>query len=343
MNMPRTFIFFSLLCLTTCKSYGQIQKQLRGDTTFWYSFESKKFEKLKLPELISSTDKFHFRFWADGQAVDIWTVDGVTFRGMVTSYTSSYQENVSTKKPEKDPQTFSKQVDLDTTTARKAFNLTRQIEAIPTDKLIKNWVQGLDGIEYVIETSTPAIYSFKTYWTPSVQDFSLAEAKKIKSFVKNLDSLLDLGHKYHQFFATLKPGNYYTGDGTMVAMKLTAEQNEYSKRTKPYRDYLESVRDTLNHYLSDTLTKIFARYGDIKCYDDFVLKFSRGNRLIKITTKEKLTDEEDRREFRACKKKIEAAFEQIKIDFVHSQVTYWKELDYSEGQVSILEHNTVDF
>jgi hypothetical protein len=331
----KNLILAFLLFFTAFYCHAQKAKVLSGDTTFWGKLQDEKCGKLKLQNLISSTDNFHFRFWTDEQAMDIWTTDGITFNGMVTSYTNSYSYNEK-KKVQKPSQTYSKQIYLDTAISRKAFDLTKHIAKIPTDKLINGWTQGFDGLEYVFETSTPTTYSFRTYWTPTSQDSSLAEAKMVQAFVNDLDSLLGLGHKYSAFFATLKPGPYI-GDGPMITTKLTAKQAKYSKETKPYRDYLDSVKDTLNHYLRDTLTKIFARYGGLKCYDEFFLKFSKNNRLIKITTNSKFTDREDKKDFLSCKKKIAAAFKLINIDFVHSQVAYQKELTFSEGKINVFQ------
>ena len=337
-NMARTFLICCcLLCFLASCCSGQSSKVLSGDTTFWYKLQNEKCEKLKLPQLISSSDNFHFRFWTDQQSVDIWTSDGITFNGLVTSYINSYVENDKKKPSKKTSETFLKQVSLDTAEARKAFYLTKHIAAIPTDKSIKGWVQGFDGTEYLIETSTLSTYNIRAYWTPTAQDSSLAEAKKIRSFIKDLDSLLGLPRKYNEFFATLKPGPY-TG-GSMLITKLTKKQSEYFKRTKPYRDYLESVRDTLNHYLSDTLTKTFAKYGALQCYDEFFLKFSRNNRLLKITTNSEFTDREDKKQYRDCKKKIAAAFKLIRIDFVHSQVAYWRELTFWDGKVDVFDNS----
>ena len=329
------------LCFIVLNCFGQHTKALSGDTTFWYKLQLEKCEELKLPQLIPSTDNFHFRFWTDDQSVDIWTTDGKTFGGLVTSYLKLYQENNLKKSSKKQAGIFVQQVSLDTAVARKAFYLTKHISAIPSDKFIRGWVQGFDGIEYIIETSTPTTYGFRTYWTPSAQDSSLTEVKTMLSFVKDLDSLLRLGNKFNHFFSTLKPGPY-SYDGPMVMVKLTKKQNEYYKRTKPFRDYLASVRDTLNHYLSDTLTKILTNYDGLKCYDEFFLKFSRDNRLLKIATNSELTDREDKKEYHDCKRKITSAFNHISINFVHSKVAYWKELRYSEGKIMVFDTATGD-
>lgn len=330
----RTLTLTYLLFIFTTYIYGQKVKVLSGDTAFWYKLQHQKMEILGLKQLSESSDSFRFRFWTDKQVVDIWTTSGLNYDAIVTSYTNSYEPYDDEKKKKKSPVNYQSQFRIDTSIARKAFELTKSIDIIPTDKFIKNWKQGFDGIEYIVEVTTPSTYSFKTYWTPTVQDSSLIEAKMIQKFVIDLDSLLEMHHKYWNFFANLKPGSYYDG-GSMVRIKLTPKQIAYYKKTKPFRDYLDSISDTLNHYLSDTLTKIFSTLGQPKCYDQFLLKFSPKNKLLKITTNSKFSDKEDKRAFIKCKKMIREAFKNIRVDFVHSKVGYWKELSFWDGKVSI--------
>ncbi len=329
-----THILTYIFCLFASCSFAQKNKMLCGDTAFWYKLQYEKDEKLKLPHLIESTDSFHFRFRTDKQIVEIWTSDGIKFGGLITNYINSYEFYDEEKKKKKTSRLFSNQTDLDTVQARNVFSLTKVISEIPTDKSIKGWGQGFDGVEYIFEVVNPLDYCFKTYWTPRAQDSSLIEAKMIQTFVNKLDTLLQLNQRFKDFFSTLEPGSYI-GGGPMITVKLTPKQIEYFQKIQPYTDYMNSVKDTLNNYLSDTLTKLFATYGKLDCYDEFFLKFSRANKLVKITTNSELTDKEDKRKFAACKQKIWDIFKKIKIDFVHSQVDYIKELNFWEGEVTI--------
>lgn len=313
--------------------YGQ-KKTLTGDTVFWAGARYQDGTKVGVDSLIQSTEKFHFRFWKDQQIVDIWTQDGIVYRGFVISYTRLYQ-SYNSKKQQQNPEKFYfSRVDLDPQEAKKAYELIKAVDTIPTDKFIKGWAQGFDGVEYNLETSTPRTYDFRNYWTPTTQKKSVTEAWKIQAFINNIDTLLALRHKLKDFFDGLKPGSY-VGDGPMIIVKLTKEQQDYLRRTKPYRDYLNSVNDTLNHYLSDTLTKIFNKYGGLKCFDEFFLSFSKDNKLLKVTTNSDLTDNDDRANFRACRKKIIEAFQLINIDFVHSHIGYTRQLSFYDGKASV--------
>ncbi|MBI3235451.1 MAG: hypothetical protein HYZ42_15675 [Bacteroidetes bacterium] len=77
----RRFVSIFLICFLTNISVGQVKKQIsvphyeNGDTSFWYKWQSERDDKLKLSHILYSTHPFHFRFWTNGQAVDIWTED----------------------------------------------------------------------------------------------------------------------------------------------------------------------------------------------------------------------------------------------------------------------------
>jgi len=330
----RTLTVICLLCILTSHGYGQRNKTLTGDTAFWYDLQHKKVQALGLQQLLPSTDSFHFRFWTGNQAVDIWSTDGTYYEAVVTSFTNSYVPYNAEKKKKKPSVLYQSQFRFDTSLARKAFELTKSIDTIPTDKSIKNWKQGFDGIIFILEATTASSYSFKTYWTPSVQDSNLTEARMIQKFADDLHSLLDLGQKYRIFFATLKPGTYIN-DGPSSILKLTPKQIAYFKKMKPYRDYLASISDTLNQYLRDTLTKLFTTIGKPMCYEQFFLQFSPDNKLLKITTNSKFTDKEDKQEFNKCKKMIMEAFKYIRVEFVRSQIAYWKEISFWEDDIYI--------
>lgn len=337
----RTLTSILFICFLTVTTYGQsryvsIPQNKNGDTTFWYKRQHEIDDKLKLPHLISATDNFHFRFWTNGQAVDIWTNDNKIFFGLLTNYTDSYEPyNMETKK-RKPSTTYSNQVQLDSSSARQSYNLIKAISSIPSEDSIKGWGSGCDGISYLFETSTPTYYSFKSYWTPTAQDSNLKEAKQIQQFVDDISALLNLRVEYDKFYATLKPGSY-TSDHFMITTKLSEKQIENWKKYKPYRDYLDSVKDTLNNYLSDTLTKIFLKHSELECYSQFFLKLSKKNKLKKITTNKDFLDFTDRIDNYRCRKKIRKAFRHVRVDFVHSKVGYWKELFFSDTKIKILQ------
>ena len=73
-----------------------------------------------------------------------------------------------------------------------------KINELPSDKNIKGWQQGLDGITYFIEYKVDKNYSFKNYWTPTSKD-SLAEAQLPLLLMSSFESLPDIKNSSKDF------------------------------------------------------------------------------------------------------------------------------------------------
>ena len=105
------------------------------------------------------------------------------------------------------------------------------ILSLPTDNLIKGWKQGFDGITYIIEYSTKEQYSFKTYWTPQMQD-TLREGKLVQSFVDRIFKLAGAKNIWRIFSKTI-PYQCYINGGNIACKVLTKkEQRRYARERK---------------------------------------------------------------------------------------------------------------
>jgi len=182
------------------------------DTTLWYKWKYDLAKQINLKNLQTSTDTFHFRFWTDKQALDIWTSDHKTYFGLLTNYAQRYDDKLLRKNIYKVGKVYSKQSVLSNSKAKSIFNIIHQlsIDTIPSDDKIKGWKQGFDGVEFLIETSTPSRYDFKTYWTPGIFTDSLPEAKQIQAFVDYLQN----DFKIYDYYKALRlPSGRYKING----------------------------------------------------------------------------------------------------------------------------------
>jgi hypothetical protein len=83
--MKRNIIIIVLLLLGSMaiaqvKKSVDIPQNIKGDTTYWYKKCHDLHGKLKIKDLMYSTSTMHFRYWQDGQAVDLWTNDNKTYQ-----------------------------------------------------------------------------------------------------------------------------------------------------------------------------------------------------------------------------------------------------------------------
>jgi hypothetical protein len=331
-----------LIGFLSLSTFGQTEKKVNiptyndGDTSLWYIWKCERAKTVHLPSLISDNRKIVFRVWLSDQIVDIWTNDYKTFNGVLTNYAASYASTTKRTNKSKSGKIYSDQVLLDISLARQNYKLFKTIDSIPSEDSVVGWEQGCDGVTYCFETSSTDTYSFKSYWTPEAQDSSLAEAQLIQSFIDKLYDLLNLEAEYSKFFKTLKPGAYSDGS-IMITIKLTRKQIRKIQAEAPYYDYLDSISDSLNKYLCDTLTNIFVSYGVYSnSFLDYRLRFSSKNKLTKIIR----TDNEyysfaDRFENFEWKRRIRKAFRHVDISFVTSKIPYWKTLSIYQKTVTV--------
>jgi hypothetical protein len=235
----RTFISLFII-LSVMSAHGQMEKIIsiptfknnknELDTSLWFKWKYELTKQINLKNLQISTETFHFRFWTDAQALDIWTVDNKTYFGTVTNYAQRYDNKLLRKGVYKIDKVFTNQISLDTTKARELFILidTLSILSIPTDEKITGWQQGFDGEEFLIETSTPTHYNFKTYWAPRIFVDSLNEAKRIQRLVDFLYN----DFKLYDYYQKLKlPAGSYQRNGIQGIQIKTANQDNFGATT----------------------------------------------------------------------------------------------------------------
>ena len=212
-------VYGQTLKVVTIPTYKNYKNEV--DTTLWFKWKYDLAQQINLKNLQTSTDTFHFRFWTDIQAIDLWTIDHNSYFGVVTNYAQRYDDKLLRKGVYKVGKVYSNQVFLDSSRAKLLFNTIDKLSivAIPTDDKIKGWQQGFDGEEFLIETSTPNQYDFKTYWTPRIFADTLKEAKQIQTFVDFLYN----DFKIYDYYKKLKlPEGSYQRNGIQgVEIKTT--------------------------------------------------------------------------------------------------------------------------
>jgi len=166
-----------------------------------------------LVDLTASQKVFYWRFWTETEAVEIWTDDQNTFQGKLSVFTTRSIVGTNEKKDPLQGKFYFTSNPISSEKAGRIHTLiqTLGVLSIPTEDSISDWQAGLDGITYIVETSTPTTYSFKTYWTPEVYKESVREAAVIDTLAKQLNTLASMGVHFSKFVRTLPPGCYHAG------------------------------------------------------------------------------------------------------------------------------------
>lgn len=229
-----------IILLNYCFSASAQNKQLynivnlNGDTSFWYKNQVDVAKKISQPLLDTSTAVDYIRIWTDGQVINIWqTVESGPLAGtLVTWANESVSENETNTH-----RTFSKTkiLNADTLDDLKNLIMSTKILDLPTDGSISGWKQGLDGITYKIEHLTKNFYSFKTYWTPQVQD-SLKEGQQVQSFIDDAFKLVNAKKVLNDFTKEI-PFEMYNYDGSVNIRKVVSkkQRKKYLKERKIFR------------------------------------------------------------------------------------------------------------
>lgn len=323
------------LCLYTFFGYAQAQKQ-RCSTAACDSFRVSSLDKkLKLPSLLRSKDSLYFRYYRIGNVVDIWSEDGVSFNGVVTSYTYKSVDKKGHKIDSPSKYFFTKE-SLDSLVARKIYELLRRVDLIPTGDSIKDqeWINADRYFCFV--KVTPWCICSKQYKNPLEQTLPVF-TQNLSPVIKKIDSVLRLRSKRDTFISSLKPNLSYCFDDRFNLRCLKGKKGKEIMQ-KHYNDtYMDSISDPLNKYLSNTLTNIFAKQQPIKCYTNFILHFSADNLLIKITTDDKFDSKTERQEFKKYHRLIKEAFKDVDLSFVHSELAYKKELAFRDRKIDITD------
>ena len=139
------FLFFLLL---TTFSWSQENKEILtkdSDTVYWGKYMNRQLKKFDIKS-INANEGNLFRLSTYGSIIEIQNNEG-----NVSGSLTYFVEEVDDSRDEK--RTFKKAFSLDNQTVQKLFLLldSSLVKEIPSDKYIKNWEHGFDGITYFFE------------------------------------------------------------------------------------------------------------------------------------------------------------------------------------------------
>jgi len=210
------FYTLTLLIITSYCSLAQTKTVVVPlnrvhDTSLWYKWKKEECAWMKLPDLALTKEKVHFRFWEEVQLIEVWTDDYVHFAGRLVNFTEKEGHGVGTRRSAE--YFYSKSTDLGPDTAKLIYDLfaTNNIFNIPTQESIPGWHSGNDGEQFLMEYSTPDIYSFREYWTPSYFK-QITEARVMTELVKRLEETLHIDARWGAFANQLPEGCYRAGE-----------------------------------------------------------------------------------------------------------------------------------
>ena len=192
-----------------------------SDTLFWKSYQNDDIKVFKLPEL-NTKSEFVFRSWNPGSLLEI-TKDNDSISGKIIYYVFEVWED------DYKADTFVKTYLLPKSISENLYEYISNsgIQKIPSDKYIKDWQQGFDGLTHIYELKGNNNYSFKNFWTPTSQK-EIKEAEFIIEFNKKIGEIGEL-EKYGKDFVEKIPFISYKYSGSAYAITKPPTKMELRK------------------------------------------------------------------------------------------------------------------
>ncbi len=197
-----------------------------SDTLFWKKFQTEKIKDFNLPNLDQNLE-FVFRKWNPGHVLEITKNENYVSAKIIYFVFEVWNDNNKAD-------TFVKKYDLPNKIATSLYKFikTSGYDKIPSDRFIKGWQQGFDGITHIYEIKDGNKYSFKNYWTPKVQK-GLKEAEQIIEFNTRIREIGELSKYGEKFTAEIPfPSYMYSGQAYTIMKILTKKELRQYKRNR---------------------------------------------------------------------------------------------------------------
>lgn len=243
-------------------------------------------DSLELPmiDIKESICDFYFRAYLPGQTIDIYSEDNLTFHGEIINSTLEYEEVLLNEEyTTKATRMYFENVPID---PAKAYCLALRI--LESGQLIvanENSVGNLiylhcEGLKFEIKNEDKFIkQSFPCPW-------EAPNSSTIRTVIlPNYDFIkfeLDLDNVYNSFLEKLPSGKSYSHNGYKMFYKLTNTQLHLWEKGQPRREYLKTIKDSVDKFLLTALQNSEKNVDYFPCSEIFSLKFAKSGKLKSI-------------------------------------------------------------
>jgi hypothetical protein len=283
-NILLIFLFFSVKI-----TIGQT-----GLTSYSADFPIEDDLKVELVDIEKSEYQFYFRAFLGRQVVELFSGDMNTFSGSITSSIKEFdQVRIKGEKQTKAIKFHVEKIPIDSTLASTIANEIMQSGQlkVPTDSLIDTWTRWyLHCGSLKFEMKKNRNYITQSFHCPWSQPDSVQFKDVILRNYNLLVTQLQLDSVYNEFWNQLPLGKSYSSSGYGMTYKLTEKEEKYWQKGKPRRDYLKSIKDTIDTFIRaninalDTLPVIHED-EDHSCFHDFYLTFGKDGELKEVWTR----------------------------------------------------------
>ncbi len=300
---------------------------------------------------------FYYRIYLNGQIINVYKDSTNNFKAEVVNFIKSYYyQKVNGEYSLKANKLHTERITIDNILADSIGNLlvkSNQIYIPHSDTLIKHWDRWyLHCGNLDFEIKSDQLFKKQSFHCPWNQPDSVAFKDIILFNYMLLKKEFRLDSVYNSFWLSLPKGAYYSNSGYGMTYKMTDKQEEQWKNDKPRRDYLKSIKDTIDIYINSELARIkptYKNYPD-NCYETFYLTFSKKGRLRKIKTHSMnratfalgmMFYLEDVYEMYKCKSQIRKVFRKMKLKSFDLRYEFRRSFNFNSGDEWTLTDDTI--
>ena len=172
----------------------------------------------------------------------------------------------------------------------------------------------------------------KEFICHSQQNDSIIYVKSLKSIYNKIDNYDFIENRFIEFRNKLEKGKTYSNGFLQIYLR-THKETEAWNNSKPKREYLETIKDTITKFLDIKVKELLKNTTTVDCGKNYYLLFSEKGKLIDIKTQRKLNKEE-----RKCIKSIKLRLKSLKVDFVDPKYPFERVLNlYMKPSISIYD------
>ncbi len=331
--------------MTSSVSFSQdnlIRKDLNEDigSTYLTEFNQAEYYFDLLP-LENSKYDFHFRYIKSGQIIDLHSENYKDFSGQIINFIQETKEVKTEYGYNAEPinYVFNKVKIADTSATKLGqYILKEKTNEIPTDSLIPKWnFNWLDCGAIKFKYKVADKISNQTYTCAQNQNDSIAYVVDIKNLKDVLSNNLELKSSFDNFTNELPKGASYKIDGWITMFKLSEKQLEWREKNKPMRDYLKTVKDTIDNYLESELNRLIPKSADLDCFDEYRLTFNKNGRLKSMKVDMGFWERMFDKDYQKCRRILKKAFKEIKIDFIDPKYMFYRDLSFGGKEIYITD------
>jgi hypothetical protein len=340
-----TFYILTILLLTSSGAFSQddlSRKNLNENIGSTYLTEYKQAEYyFNLVPLENSKYNFHFRYIKSGQIIDLYRENDENFSGQITNFIQETKEVKTDYGYNSAPinYVFNKIKIADTNATKLGqYILNTKPNEIPTDSLIPNWnFNWLDCGAIKFKYKIKNRISSGTYTCPQNQNDSIKYVTGIKNLKDTISNILELKTTFDDFTNKLPKGASYKIDGWITMFKLSEKQLEWREKNKPMRDYLKTIKDTIDNYLELELNRLIPNSAGLDCFDDYRLTFNKNGQLKNMKVDMGFWERTFDKDYKKCRRILKKAFREIRVDFVDPKYVFYRNLSFGGKEIYITD------